>query len=113
MKSKIETARMFLQISMGSCSKGNVTIPPNKTYTLRLDYPFAGEKHYFTIKSGKKSLSANDLIGKICSIYENKIYKNDATMDKYGVFGHGIDDLTLSEIKVNHVKKTITIGTGS
>lgn len=109
MKSNIETVSVHIPIMMGVSNKGNCSIKPNKVYTLVLNYPFAGLEHNFPIKSGPKGLSGNDLVGVICKIYCDKVYKNDKSEEKYGVFGHDVGDLSLCEIKVNHVKKLITV----
>lgn len=97
-------------IWLGSTAKfqGDLFIPPWQTYTLEIDYPLETPV-FFQINSGKKGLATNNLIRKILITY-NKIYQNP---DKYRVHKHDIDDLHLSEIVVNHQKKTISIGVDS
>ena len=89
----------------------NINLSPNQIYTLIIDYPFGwNDRGYdFRIKTGPNGKTTVDIINEIVKAY-NKIYEDP---DKYGVFGHGIEDLNLSEISVNHARKIIKIGVDS
>jgi hypothetical protein len=103
-----QSASLHVPITyLGSTWKGELSkLPANKTYTLVIDYPFGGEReHLFPIKTGKNGLGLIALLGKIGQAYE-KIYSDP---DAYGVFGHGIDDLALAGIDINHKTKKIEL----
>lgn len=93
---------------------GDVSLRPNETYKLHIDYPLSNPA-VFKIKVGKTGLTATKLVKKICEAYE-KIYEvDDAEQDldtdelTYGVWGHSIEDLYLNSIMVDHTKKEIYI----
>lgn len=86
----------------------DVFLPANEEFTLTIDYPLSNAAK-FKIKSGKTGMGTAKLIDKICKLY-HKVYENE---EKYGIWGHSIDDLNLEGIKVNFVKKSITIDIGS
>lgn len=86
----------------------DVFLPANEIFTLEIDYPL-DKPAKFKIKTGKTGIGTAKLITKICFLY-HKIYEND---EKYGIWGHCIDDLTLEGINVNFGKKLITIDVGS
>lgn len=79
-------------------------LPPNESYKLIIRYPLSNPAE-FEIKTGKDGLNQLDLIAKIGTCY-NKVYKN---ADKYGIWGHVIEDLVLVGIDINHTKKIITL----
>ncbi len=88
----------------------DIQLPPNQTFLLVIDYPlFVIKPVNFKIKTGKHGLGFAGLVNKIVRIY-NKIYKNP---DRYGVFGHGIEDLSLGRISVDFTKQKIYLGVGS
>lgn len=107
---KTNTINCDINISQWESAK-NVTLLPNKEYILTIDYPFGwNDRGYdFKIKTGHDGKTTVDVINEIVKAYKC-IYKNP---EKYGVFGHGIEDLNLTRISVNHVKKTIIIGVDS
>lgn len=85
----------------------DITLLPNQTYTLKLDYPL--ERAFtFQFKTDKSGMGILGLVGKIQSFYR-KVY---AAPVKYGVWGHDIDDLTITSISVSK-KNLITIEVGS
>jgi hypothetical protein len=75
---------------------------------LILNYPLSKE-FSFIVKTGKKGLDLPALLKKIAQTYV-KIYKHG---DKYGIWGHGIEDLSIQTIHVDHEKKRIKVGMGS
>lgn len=79
-------------------------LPPNKTYTLIIDYPIDDEAR-FDIQTGKSGMGLAALLRKIGQTYE-RVYRGHR---KYGIWGHGIYDLGLGEIIVNHQKRTIRL----
>jgi hypothetical protein len=85
-------------------------LPANRIYELIIDYPFGGAReHHFPIKTGKHGLGLVGLLSKIGKAYE-KIYEDPSTN---GVFGHDIDDLNLSGVRVNHKTKKIRLDVDS
>ena len=94
-------------------SNESLQLWPNETFTLIINYPFGGATvHSFAFKTGKNGMGIGGILNEIGKAY-NKIYESEESMDKYGVFGHGIEDLHLCEIKVNFKTKKITIGVDS
>lgn len=84
--------------------KGDIFLEPNSTYELEIDYPFES-CYYFLIKTGKKGMGSNALIGKIIKIYKMMGEKSD----KYSWYGHVISDLHLVSIQVDYDRKLITL----
>jgi hypothetical protein len=84
------------------------TLPRNRTYELIIDYPLSIDAVY-QIKTGKAGMSSFRLLKEIGKAYDD-VYNNQ---EKYGVWGHSIDDLALEGIKINHNTKMITIYVGS
>lgn len=80
----------------------------NKDFELMLNYPLSKE-FSFTIKTGKKGLDFQGLLKKIGQTYV-KVYSNTK---KYGVWGHGIEDLFIEAIHVDHEKNKIKVSMGS
>lgn len=97
---------------------GDLYLPPNKLYTLVIDYPLSNPYHK-SVCTGGRGIKTNQLIGIIVKAYRH-IYDVEDRQDKkgmeettYGVWGHDIDDLVLCRISVNHKKRTITLGVDS
>jgi len=88
----------------------SIKLKPNSTYQLIIDYPF-NTPTSFPIKTGKKGLGFLDLIPKIGKAYEEKY--NQAEEDDAACYWHGIEDLSLGGIYVNHKTKIITLGVDS
>lgn len=77
------------------------------TYTFKYDYPLSNVAT-FTHKLKKKTTVANLLsIGR--KDYE-RIYREE---DKYGIWGHDIEDLVFEEVEIDEKKKTIYFEIGS
>jgi hypothetical protein len=123
-KIKQDKQRAILHVPVTMCNsiwKGDFEkLPPNETYELKIDYPLTHPAR-FNIKTGAKGMNIIQLIKKIGELYE-MIYEaepdNDEPCDEdedvlYGIYGHGIDDLSLSGINVNHTTKKITLDVGS
>lgn len=89
---------------------GEFLLPPNSVYTLIIDYPFdiPGK---FPIKTGKNGMNFIQLMPKIFKAYQQQ-YRN-ADNDNRNGYWHGIDDLSLGGVRVNHNKKEITLGVDS
>jgi len=98
----------FTPIEGASLFKSDIFLPPNEIFTLEITYPLS-VKALFPIKTGKKGMGTVSLIGEIGKAYQN-IYSNE---DQYGIWGHDIGDLSLEGIRVDTVKKVITISVGS
>lgn len=107
---KNQSVTLFIPVTnLDAIWKGDTSsLPPNKTYTLTIDYPL-DKPAKFKISTGKNGLSFLSLLKRIGSLYK-KVYENE---DKYGVWGHVIDDLQLEGIDINHKKNTIDLYIGS
>lgn len=103
-----ETVSLELSISSLEYVKGSVTLPPNTEYTLRITYPIE-EIVSTKIKVGEKEMSELQLCREIFLVYY-QIYQDP---EKYGVWGHGLGDLVLESIEVDHDQKSIKIFVGS
>jgi len=84
-------------------------LPGNRTYTLVIDYPFSKEARY-EIKT-KKGMGLAGLAKQIYKSYLRK-YKAAEKDDNDG-YWHGIGDLVIEGIQVNHKSKIITLYIGS
>lgn len=87
----------------------DIRLPGNRTYTLVIDYPFSKEATY-SFKT-KKGMGLIGLLGVITKCYERK-YKAAEKDDEDG-YWHGIGDLVIEGITVDHKKKKITLDIGS
>jgi hypothetical protein len=105
----IQTVQTSLKVEdIQYWGSGDFQLPPNEIYTLVIDYPFDCERRY-QIKTGK-GMGLAGVFKHIGKAYE-KTYA-DANKGNNG-YWHGIEDLHLEEIKVNHKKKLITLSVGS
>lgn len=86
-------------------------LPPKQKYNLIIDYPLSNHAVY-NINTGKNGMSLLQLITKIRNLY-HRVYKVDETSDRYEVWGHGIGDLVIEGIEIDHRKKLIRLGMGS
>ena len=109
-KKSLQSATLFIPIiSLDAVWKGDASsLPPNKTYSLIIDYPL-DKPAVFKIKTGKKGMSFLSLLNKI-GIFYNRVYEDG---HKYVVWGHDISDLSLEGIDINHKNKTISLYVGS
>lgn len=110
-KTKTQSLICNVHINDYSIFRGDIWLPANKVYTLIIDYPIRN-KVKVKIKTGKKGLGFNGLIGRILKEY-CKIYKDADSENKYGVWGHSMEDLAIEGIRVDHVKKIIDLCIGS
>jgi hypothetical protein len=108
MKANSETVNCSIPISYLPYYNGDVSLLPNKIYTLTIDYPLNTPLKVL-IASGKQGMGLAPLLVQIGKAY-HKAYSND---NKYGIWGHDMGDLTLESIKVNHLTKSITLSVGS
>jgi hypothetical protein len=107
---KNQSVTLFIPVTnLDAIWKGDASpLPPNQTYNLIIDYPL-DKPASFKIRTGKNGMTFLSLLNKI-GIYYNKIYENE---DKYGIWGHDIDDLSLQGVDINHKNKTINLSLGS
>ena len=85
-----------------------VTMISGKTYQVVIDYPLDAPVS-FPVEVPGTGMTTMQLIDQIREIYR-KIYKTPA---KFRVWGHGIDDLWVEEIHINHEKGLINLRMGS
>jgi hypothetical protein len=88
--------------------KKGFRLPANKTYVLTIDYPF-DRADTFPINTGK-GLDLLDLLPHIYQAYK-QMYQNAKKIGNG--YLHGIGDLFVERIKVNHQTKQITLEVGS
>lgn len=94
------------------CWKGkDIQLPPNSEFTLVIDYPLRTPVR-IKMEVDKEGLGFIGLVKFIVLCYK-KIYKTYKKDNKYGIWGHCIEDLVLEAIHINHEKKEITLGMGS
>jgi hypothetical protein len=84
-------------------------LPGNRVYILIIKYPFSKEAQY-DIKT-KKGMGLAGLMKRIYQCYIRK-YKAAERSDDDG-YWHGIEDLVIEGIRVNHRSKTIRLDVGS
>lgn len=102
--------------SVEMCPPKEVVLPPNKEYTLVIDYPVSNP-YKAKLKTGKRGLTRLQLADKICKHYRKMYAIEDGTAGgdpghipgmlnrarsngKYGIWGHGIGDLVLCDATV-------------
>ena len=98
------------------CDPDEVVLPPNKEYTLVIDYP-TSVPYKAKIKTGKRGITRLKLADKICKHYGKMYREEDKTAGgdpghisgmmnrnqsggKYGIWGHDIGDLVLVDAVV-------------
>lgn len=84
-------------------------LPARRAYTLIIDYPFNKEGR-FQIKTGK----GMGLLGLMARVYKayKTMYRRAEKDDEQG-YWHGIEDLVVEGITVNHKTKVIRLDIGS
>lgn len=105
--------------------ESEVILPKNKAYTITIDYPLTNA-FVTKLETGKNGLTRREVVTKICSFYK-KIYDdeaksmngkesyiegmyNRATSDgKYGIWGHVLGDLVLSDINIDGNKLSVGV----
>jgi hypothetical protein len=99
-----------IPVSQGEFWNGkDFWLPGNKTYTLVIDYPFSKMAEY-KIKTNK-GMGLGGLVKQIYKCYIKK-YQSAEKDDDDG-YWHGIGDLVIEGIQVNHKSKVIRLGIGS
>lgn len=88
------TETMFEQIGTKEYNSRNVYFNDTIEGTLYLCYPLS-----VVIKEKIKFSSLHELIKGIRDTYK-KIYRSQKSIEKYGVWGHGIYDLCIESIKI-------------
>jgi hypothetical protein len=83
---------------------------PDKDYVLVIRYPLS-KAYEKTISSGK-GMRIGGILNEIHLGYKH-IYEEAEKENPYGVWGHGIRDLWLETIQIDHEKLTIGLGMGS
>jgi len=110
------------------CIPDEVVLPPNREYTLIIDYPVSNP-YKAKIKIGEKGMTRIKLANEICKHYRKMYAVEDGTAGgdpghipgmfnratskgKYGIWGHDLGDLVLIDAKV-HKNGNITLGVDS
>lgn len=106
--SNTQKVNCFIPVSYLEDCKGDVSLLPNEYYSLVIDYPF-DKPMKILISSGENGMGLAPLLREIGKAYKMAY----AFQDQYGIWGHGMGDLMLESINVDHVKKLITLGVGS
>lgn len=99
----------FISITdLAALSSGSsIKIPPNETYRLTINYPVK-EERTFPIEGGEFGLLLLDLFAEIEICYW-KVFEEQP----FNTINHGIEDLTLEGMEINHDEKTIGLSVGS
>lgn len=91
-------------------------LEPNSTYSLVIDYPF-NIPATFPIKVGADGMGLIGLLPHIGKAFDKRYTSIDnakgAKLADVAWYWHGIDDLTIEGISVNHKTKKITLNVGS
>lgn len=115
MKKKNQNITVHIPVTMlSSIWKGDFQkLPANQIYQLIIDYPLDKPAVYL-IKTGKKGMGLIALLSKIGKLYQ-KTYdvEDESEAGRYGIYGHSIDDLNLTGIRVNHKTKKIILDVNS
>jgi hypothetical protein len=107
---KTQSIRCDIPVSYGEYFNGkDFWLPGNRVYTLIIDYPFSKPAE-FEIKT-KKGMGLAGLMKRIYKCYIKK-YRAAERDDDDG-YWHGIDDLVIEGVRVNHRTKTIRLDVGS
>jgi len=85
----------------------NPVITKEKDITIKFRYPLKGTFEF--IFHSEKGFDLDLLIRKIIIGYK-KIYRNETSINHYGVFGHDISDLYLEGINYEDGKYELSIG---
>jgi hypothetical protein len=110
-KSITKYIKMDIKVSnLSYWSNKDVHLKSNSSYTLIIDYPFE-KPGTFKVKTGARGMGTAGLLHIIGKSYI-KQYANAEKDDEQG-YWHGIGDLVIEGIKVNHKKKLITLDVGS
>lgn len=110
MKTNTQSINCDIPVSNGEFFNGkDLWLPGNRTYTLIIDYPFSKVAEY-EIKT-KKGMGLAGLMKQIFKCYIRKY--RDAERDDDDSYWHGIDDLVIEGIRVNHKRKTIRLDVGA
>lgn len=72
------------------------------TIEIMLDYPLDNE--YFFVVHSEKGFTVEKICKTICKIYKNKIYRNNDSGVKYGIWGHDICDLAIEGFHIKSRK---------
>jgi hypothetical protein len=109
-KSNTQSIKCDIPVDQGQYWDGkDFWLPGNRTYTLVIDYPFNKEARY-DIKT-KKGMG---LAGLVKQIYRCYIRKYSAVeRDDNDGYWHGIEDLVIEGIRVDHKSKIIRLSIGS
>jgi len=83
-------------------------LPPGRTYTMLVDYPFHRPyRHEF--KTGEAGMGFAALLDELRGVYK-RIY---AEPDRFGVWGHALDELWLERVTVDRQNATVALHVGS
>ena len=102
---KVPLERAYFNQMKDLINKKHETVISTNKLIIKIDYPL--EKPIKILyKKNSEFYTRIELINIIINLYE-KIY-NDKT-DKYGIYGHYIEDLLLKDMKYNYISKVLTL----
>jgi hypothetical protein len=96
----------------GDVKSDKLFLPPNKKFELIIDYPLQCPTH-IKFNTGKTGMGYMALVKKIKKEYARIYAEDDSGSERYGVYGHGIEDLVLERISIDFGEKLITLDIGS
>jgi hypothetical protein len=96
--------------NLGAWGGKDFQLLPNSTYTLVIDYPFSVPGN-FEIKVSKDGMGLIGLLSHVRKAYD-KQYSSASKTPGQG-YWHGIEDLYIEGITINHAKKLIKLSVGS
>jgi hypothetical protein len=106
--SKFIDCNYYLMDVINNPEQPELNLPANQTYELELTYPLSKPYPKFKIHTNK-GMKLPKLLKKIGNAY-SKVY---TTPEKFGVWGHGIEDLCIEGIKIDNKNKKIKLLMGS
>ncbi|CAB4196766.1 hypothetical protein UFOVP1290_286 [uncultured Caudovirales phage] len=97
----------FKITSLNSLKGNDIALPANKTYKIAILYPFK-DTYYYVFKTS----NGIGLAMLLKHIHKAFISAYDKVQDKGEAYYHGIEDVALHTINVNHKSKMITFDIG-
>ncbi len=108
MKMNKQTLKCHFKLTSLNLLSGNdILLPANETYKIAILYPFKNIS-YYVIRTG----NGIGLAGLLKHIHKAFINAYDKVQENGECYYHGIEDIALHKINVNHKTKRITFDIG-